>query len=110
MPKYNKLVRDRIPEIIAENGQTYHVKKLEEEDYLVELRRKAQEELNEYFESSKTNEAIEELADVLEVIYALGQVHGVEPAELEKIRRLKAERRGRFAKKLFLLDVEEGKA
>ena len=104
---YNKLIRDQIINIINETGKNCRVRILEENEYKSELLKKVHEELEEYMHSGNDQEAIEELADLIEVIRALSKVHGSSPEELEQVRREKAEQRGGFQEKLFLLDVEE---
>lgn len=104
---YNKLVRDRIPEIIHRSGKTFNTKKLEHQDYIKELKNKAFEELNEYTNSVSNQDAIEELADLLEVMHSLAEVHGYTFDQIEKIRQRKAEERGGFRERIFLIDVEE---
>ena len=98
---YNKLVRDKIPQIIFDSGKIPVCNTLSDEDYEKCLQDKLYEEIAEYKESKNA----EELADILEVIYALGQVHCVSPAELEKIRIEKAASRGAFHQKIFLQQV-----
>ena len=100
--KYNKVVRDKIPEIIAESGKKSNIKQLDDTSFLAELEKKLIEEVNEYSESKD----VEELADLLEVIYRISELRGVNSDELEKIRRDKAEKRGKFASNLFLIDTE----
>lgn len=100
---YNKLVRDRIPEIIEANGSTCTVKVLSDEDYLSMLDAKLTEELAEYHADGNP----EELADLLEVIYAAAKARGVTAEELDRIRASKARKRGAFEKKLLLLEVVE---
>jgi predicted house-cleaning noncanonical NTP pyrophosphatase (MazG superfamily) len=107
MPIYNKLVRDRIPEIIKEQGNTLSTRFLENEEYLNELRTKLQEETNEYLEAESSTEAIEELADIMELLYALAEVHGVTSERLEQIRAEKAEKRGGFKERVYLIEVED---
>ncbi|OIJ09315.1 phosphoribosyl-ATP pyrophosphohydrolase [Anaerobacillus arseniciselenatis] len=107
MPTYNKLVRDRIPEIIEQAGKKYTSSTLNDEQYLKELKNKSFEELEEYTYAANDTEAIEELADVLEIIHALATCHGATFKELEEIRRQKAEKRGRFQEKIFLHEVED---
>ncbi|MBO8162086.1 MAG: nucleoside triphosphate pyrophosphohydrolase [Brevibacillus sp.] len=107
MPIYNKLIRDRIPEIIAASGKRYATSVLSDDEYLVKLREKCREELNEYNSAQSDQERLEELADLLEVVYALARVHGASPRDLEEIRRSKAEKRGGFEKKLLLHEVED---
>ena len=103
MIKYNKAIRDKIPEIIAESGKKFNLKQLDDTSFLAELEKKLTEEVNEYSESKD----VEELADLLEVIYRISELRGVNSDELEKIRRDKAEKRGKFASNLFLIDSEK---
>ena len=98
MPKYNKLVRDRIPEIIENSGKTAHTHLLSDEEYIAELDRKLGEEFAEY----QADKNIEELADMLEVIYAIAKARGASVEELERVRKEKAEKNGAFEKKIFL--------
>lgn len=107
MPEYNKLVRDRIPEIISENGKTYDAIMLSDEAFKIELRRKLLEEVNEYIEASSDVEAISELGDVVEVIRALTGVHGKTYEDIEVAREEKKKERGGFSNKVFLKTVEE---
>lgn len=107
MPVYNKLVRDKIPQIIAADGKAYRSRILDKEEYLQELRTKLREETEEYFNASNDKEALEELADMLEVIRALAEAHSSSPTELEKIRVDKAEKRGGFQNRVYLIDVGE---
>ena len=95
---YNKLVRDRIPEIIEKSGNRCVTKILSDEEYIEMLDKKLDEELAEYHKDKN----IEELADVLEVIYACAQARGYSLEELETIRADKAEKRGAFKDKIFL--------
>ena len=103
MTVYNKLIRDKIPEIIEESGRQLKVEVLTDKDYLVELNKKLQEELNEYFEDQSVNE----LADIVEVVYAILKYKEVPLHKFEEIRKSKAEKRGSFDKKLFLKEVIE---
>lgn len=100
---YNKLVRDRIPEIIEEKGKTCKIEILSDEEYLKMVDAKLDEELAEYHEDQN----IEELADLVEVIYAAAKARGYSVEELEEIRKSKAEKRGAFEKKLLLKEVAE---
>ena len=81
MIKYNKAIRDKIPEIIADSGKKYNLKQLDDEPFLAELEKKLTEEVNEYSESKD----VEELADLLEVIYRISELRGVSSDELDKI-------------------------
>ena len=79
---YNKLVRDNIPEIIKNQGETPYVSVLDDKQYNTELRKKLKEEVREYLVS----EEIEELADIIEVIEALAKYKG---SSLEKVLEIK---------------------
>ena len=107
MPVYNKLVRDRIPEIIEMSGQTLTSRILDEDDYLIEINRKMHEELAEYEEARTNEDSIEELADLLELIYAAANTYGTTIEELEKIRLDKAKKRGGYDERIFLVAVED---
>ena len=100
---YNKLVRDRIPEIIESSGKTCTTEILSNEDYLRMLEKKLDEELAEYHQ----DQSIEELADLLEVIRAVVIARGSSLEELERIREEKAQKRGGFEKKILLKEVQE---
>ena len=103
MRTYNKLVRDKIPSIIERNGETPITRILNDEEYLNELNTKLQEEVNEYFADGN----VEELADIVEVIYGLLDAKGVFLEEFEKIRIGKVAKRGAFKDRIFLESVEE---
>jgi len=101
--KYNKLVRDRIPEIIESSGNTCVTKILADEEYLRMIDAKLDEELAEYHKDQN----IEELADLLEVIFAATIARGYTLEQLEQIRAEKATKRGAFSKKILLKEVIE---
>jgi predicted house-cleaning noncanonical NTP pyrophosphatase (MazG superfamily) len=107
MPTYNKLVRGKIPQIIKSKGKKFSAKILNEEDYIKYLKEKAYEELDEYCASETDGEAVEELADLLEVIRALAKQHGSSIEEVEAVRKDKSENRGAFQEKVFLIEVED---
>ena len=100
---YNKLVRDRIPEIIERDGKRCITETLPEEDYIAALDKKIGEELAEYLREP----CLEEIADLTEVIYAVELARGFTLEELEKVRQSKAEKRGGFEKRIFLKSVFE---
>jgi predicted house-cleaning noncanonical NTP pyrophosphatase (MazG superfamily) len=102
MPIYNKLVRDNIPEIIAKNGQQAKIRILSDDEFVRELEKKLQEEVAEYLQDKNADE----LADILEVVYALGERLGYAPDSLELLRKKKAADRGDFSKRLFLITVK----
>lgn len=100
---YNKLVRDFIPQIIEKSGKTPDYCTLNDDLYLKMLDKKLIEEMNEY----QTDKNLEELADLLEVIYALAKAKGASITELEDLRKKKAAERGGFEKKILLKTVKE---
>ena len=99
--RFNKLVRDRIPEIISNSGKQSVCTTLSDEEYILMLDEKLNEELAEYQESK----SIEELADLLEVIRAVVKARGSSIDEIEEIRRDKAAKRGSFERKILLVEV-----
>ena len=101
---YNKLVRDKIPEIILSKGDTPVTEVLSDDEYFKALNQKLQEEVAEYLEDFET----EELADIIEVIFSIAEQKGVSRNDLEKIRAKKHEERGGFHKKINLIEVEKG--
>ncbi|NMH68026.1 nucleoside triphosphate pyrophosphohydrolase [Bacillus sp. RO3] len=107
MPTYNKLVRDRIPEIIEATGKAFTTRILSEEEYLIELKKKSFEELEEYHDAETREEVIEELADLMEIVHAFGNSHNASLDEIEAKRREKAEKRGGFDKRIFLNEVAD---
>ena len=100
---YHKLVRDRIPEIIEKSGKVCKTEILSDDDYLIMLEQKLDEELEEYHQDQN----LEELADLLEVLWATAEARGYTVAELELMRKKKAAERGGFAKKILLKEVSD---
>ena len=100
---YNKLVRDNIPAIIQAKGAACETEILSDADYLRLLDAKLDEELTEYHQDQN----IEELADLMEVIYACAKARGYTVAELESVRAEKAAKRGGFDRKILLKTVTE---
>ena len=101
MKLYNKLVRDRIPEVIEASGRSCECRILEQGEFMRCLDEKLMEELKEYHASGE----VEELADMIEVILAIASEKGTSLEELELIRLKKKETRGGFEKRLFLISV-----
>lgn len=100
---YHKLIRDRIPEIIEASGAECKTEILSDEEYLRMIDAKLDEELAEYHKDQN----LEELADLLEVIYAATIARGYTIEELENARANKAEERGGFEKKILLTETIE---
>lgn len=101
--RYNKLVRDRIPEIIKSDGKTCIIETLSDTQYLEMLDAELNEELSEYQESK----SLKELADMLEVMRAVVNARGWTWEQLEQIRQEKAAKRVGFEKKILLKEVQE---
>ena len=100
---YDKLIRDKIPEIIEQSGKKCIIEVMDNDTYIEYLDQKLNEELAEY----QQDKSIEELADLLEVMYAVVVARGYSVAELERIRLEKSEKRGAFEKRLLLKSVSE---
>jgi len=99
---YNKLVRDKIPEIIESNGEIPEVEVMDDFTYSKKLDEKLLEECKELISTFDKNSRIEEMADVLEVLHAMADVLGIQMSEVEEARIIKKEKRGAFKEKLLL--------
>lgn len=95
---FNKLVRDKIPDIIKSEGRECRCSILSDDDYYKELKRKLIEEVNEFIESDD----IEELADLEEVLRAILDVKKISYDDFEKVRNAKVNKIGAFSKKIYL--------
>ena len=92
-----KLVRDKIPEIIKESGKYPITRTLSEEEYLIELDKKLSEEVAEY----QADKSMEEIADIMEVIFAICKARNYSQEQISNIKREKREKRGGFEKRIF---------
>ena len=95
--KEGKLVRDRIPEIIIPDGKKPITRILDNDEYLRELDKKLNEEIAEY----QADKSVEEMADVIEVLFAICEARGHSVEELMEVRNEKREKRGGFEQKIF---------
>ncbi|MBK5486526.1 nucleoside triphosphate pyrophosphohydrolase [Bacillus sp. TH17] len=91
MPLHNKLIRDKIPQIIKNNGKTPTTRILPEDEYIKEICKKTEEELS----------------DLLELINALAEYEGTTLEEINNIRKKKAEERDGFSNRVFLIKVTD---
>lgn len=107
MPVYNKLVRDFIPQVIEEDGKTCVTKVLKPSEHLGEIKLKMQEEAMEFKEAAIQQDAVEELADILELVHAALHVYGVSYEELDQVRIKKKDKRGGFSQGIYLIEVED---
>lgn len=106
MPKYNKLVRDKIPEIIESNGEKPIIRVLNDAEYNEELIKKLNEEYHEVIEADEES-VIEELADMLEVMESIALLHNKTLEDILDTKEKKKIKRGGFSKKLYLKGVEK---
>lgn len=102
MKKYNKLVRDLIPQIIESDGKVCEYEIATKEQHKGLLEEKLKEEVNEYLEDKN----LEELADVMEVLFALAENLGYSEEDLINKRKEKAEKRGGFKEGIVLKGVK----
>ncbi len=96
--QYNKLVRDKIPEYIKSKGGVPITHIADNQEYWTKLKEKLLEEVTEF----NQDESVEEIADIMEVIYAIGDYKNFSQADIETTRKKKAEDRGAFKKKIIL--------
>lgn len=99
--KSNKLVRDRIPEIIKQSGRTPIVETLSGLELKDALNAKLIEEVEEFLNAPDDNKAVEELADIFEVISALATWHNFSEDELLTFAQNKRKYRGGFTRGLY---------
>lgn len=102
---HDKLVRDRIPELLAERGITYEVRIADRLELPTLLHAKLEEEAAECLAATDDQTRIEELADVLEVILGLGSLYGADHDSLERVRARKAVERGTFDARIVLISA-----
>ena len=103
MKTYDKAVRDGIPDIVRAEGKRCIVAQVSDDEFLGYMEEKLFEELHEYIESKSP----EELADLLEVIYRVAELKGMDIDELETLRKKKRRERGGFTKNFILVTAEE---
>ena len=101
--KYNKLVRDRVPELIEESGRKQVSRTLNEVEYEQALMDKIVEEIEEY----RVSKNEEEIADIYEVLDCLVKLKDYEPMHIDYLRLIKREARGSFHKRILLEEVED---
>jgi len=99
--KYNKLVRDKIPEIIRKDNQYPVIRRASEEEYRQKLLEKFGEEVNEFYREECTGELI----DIVEVIYAIAKSKGIGKKQFDKIREQKRNERDGFEKRIILEEI-----
>jgi len=100
--KSGKLVRDKVPEIISNEGKSPVTHTATEKEYWEKLKDKLKEEVNEFAASEEE----EELADILEIIHSICDYRKINKKQLELIRVKKARQKGKFKSKIILDDVK----
>lgn len=106
MKEYNKLIRDRVVQSIEKDGRIAITRKLDDQEYTDELRKKLLEEVKELL-NAHGDAIVEEMADVYEVLEHLLAVYQIEEEDLLIVKAKKAQIKGKFKKRLFLIGVEE---
>lgn len=107
MPVYNKLVRDLIPQVIEKSGSKFTTRSLYPSEHLTEIKKKLYEAVQEFQETMNHQDALEELADILELIHTALPIHEATYEDLEKIRIAKKQKRGGFKEGIYLIEVED---
>ena len=102
---YKKLVRDKIPDKIKANGENPVTRVLSDGEYKKKLEKKLLEEYNEVLKAENSEERIEELADMLEVIISLSKLENKTLNDIMEVANIKREKRGGFDNKIFLEKV-----
>lgn len=99
---FNKLVRDKIPDILDKNGGDTEIEILNDENYIKHIYKKLKEECEEVVTANSQENLIEELADLEEVISSIAKLHQINRNEIETVRIAKKEKRGGFENKILL--------
>ena len=107
MKTYDKLVRDRIPEIIQKEGNTADIIILSEESFIQAIKEKLIEEATEVCNAQNRDDILSELADLQEVMDTIKQLYNINTLEVNTIQAVKALQRGKFEKRLYLKSVSE---
>jgi len=107
MKIHNKLIRDYIPSIIDKDNKVCVVTVLDDEQFYLELKKKLIEEANEVLAASTRDELIGEIADMYEIIDKLKEIYSIDELEVSKVQKIKADKNGKFEKKLFLVSVND---
>lgn len=104
--KYNKLIRDKILEIIEANGENPYWRVLNKREYLIEIKKKILEEAKELIQAEKKEGIVNEIVDIQELIDVLTLEIGLKKSEIQKKQKIKNKKRGGFKKRLFLIKTK----
>jgi predicted house-cleaning noncanonical NTP pyrophosphatase (MazG superfamily) len=105
--KFNKLVRDRIPEIIKNDGWTPIIKILKDKEFFNALKNKISEEAEELIKARSREDIINEIIDIQELLDVLGIELKLSKLKVKNLQKIKNKKRGGFKKKLFLIKEEK---
>lgn len=105
MIQLNKLVRDKVPSLVTKDGGSYSLRLLSPLEHQHEITKKLFEELTEYSTANGKDEAVEELVDMIELIYAAVKLHDVSKEDFEMLRSSKKARKGGFEKGIYLNEI-----
>lgn len=101
--EYNKLIRDKIPEVIKKSGKEYEIKKLSNDELETYVKTKVNEEIEELLTATERDDVVNEFADVYEILEKLMEVKNIKFEEIKKAKDHKNNKRGSFKKDLCLL-------
>ncbi len=106
---YNKLIRDKIPDIIIADNATPKISVLSDEQFALALKQKIVEEAMELLEAKSNDDMINEISDLLEIVDAIVAHHHIDTNALMEKKRSKREKRGGFEERLFLEYTDDEK-
>lgn len=98
--KVNKLVRDNVPDIIRADNRTPSFHIAADEEYAEALQGKLQEEVAEFL----SKPGVEEVVDIMDVLFAICELKNIDLDEMEAVGQKKAEIEGLFEKRIILED------
>ncbi len=105
--KYNKLIRDKILEIIRVAGERPYWRILNGKEYLREIKKKISEEVKELIKAKDKKGIIDEIVDIQELTDVLISETGLTKSEIQKEQKIKNKKRGGFKKRLFLIKTKK---
>jgi predicted house-cleaning noncanonical NTP pyrophosphatase (MazG superfamily) len=105
--RYDKLIRDRIPEIIKEAGWSPTIRTLKKKEFLSAIKKKMLEEAGELIQAKDKKGIVDEIVDIQELLDVLSSELKLRKPELKKLQDIKRKKRGGFKKRLFLVKQKE---
>jgi predicted house-cleaning noncanonical NTP pyrophosphatase (MazG superfamily) len=107
MAYYNKLVRDKIPELLELAGKKGTFRILGDKEFEGELKKKLIDGVKEFRDARRELDALEELSGIYEILIELAKVHKLTIREMEQVRKERAKKHGGFNERLFLVKIED---